>query len=205
MKKIDVFPLGMFQANCYLLWNDHHVLVVDPGSNGKKIQEYIDQNQGIVDGVFLTHGHFDHCAGVDAFVNKYHCPFYMNELDKKMLEDIDYNFSKDFQPVVIKSKPIFIKPGEQKIGCFQVTCFDAPGHSEGSTLLLWDNNLISGDVLFEGSIGRCDLPGGSNTKMKQSLSFVKTLNPDLIVYPGHGPSTTLQDELLYNPYLKYDF
>lgn len=205
MKRIDTFPLGPIQANCYLLWNDSHVLIVDPGSNGKRVQEMIDSENAIVDGVFLTHGHFDHMAGTDTFVKKYHCPLFMNELDSDMLTNPYLNYSADFQPVEIKTKPVFVKPGRQKLGSFEVECLDAPGHSEGSTLLVWENNMFSGDVLFKQGIGRCDLPSGSNTKMKQSLSFIKTMNPDLHVYPGHGPSTTLQQELLENPYLIYNW
>ena len=70
-------------------------------------------------------------------------------------------------------------------------------------MILWDDNLFSGDVLFQGSIGRTDLATSSNTKMMQSLRKIREMDPNLKVYPGHGPATTLKDELLYNPYLQF--
>ena len=172
MKKMDTFVLGMVQVNTYLLWEENHVLIVDPGSKSHKLQETIDSQNGVVDAIVLTHGHFDHIAGVDALVKKYHCPVYINELDMAMLQDPMLNFSYQ-APVVV-------------------------------TMLLWDDNLICGDVIFQGSIGRTDLPTGSNTKMMQTLRMIReTLPSKLKVYPGHGPDTTLDMEFRYNPYLQF--
>ena len=75
------------RVNTYLLWEENHVLIVDPGSKSHKLQETIDSQNGVVDAIVLTHGHFDHIAGVDALVKKYHCPVYINELDMAMLQD----------------------------------------------------------------------------------------------------------------------
>lgn len=201
MKKIEMITVGMYAANCYLLWNDQHVLIVDPGSKSPRIQEMIDMKQGIVDGIFLTHGHFDHIAGVDVLVKRYQCPVYINDLDKPLLRDPHLNFSKGIQDVIIKSEVITLTPGNHTIGQFDFTLIDAPGHSEGSCLMIWDEHMVCGDVLFAGSIGRTDLATGSNTKMFQTLQMIKGLNPDYIVYPGHGETTTLLRELQSNPYL----
>lgn len=203
MKRIDIFVLGMVQVNTYLLWEDDHVLIIDPGSKSPKLQEKIDSNNGIVDGIVLTHAHFDHIAGVDALIKKYHCPLYINDLDIPLLTDPELNFSFG-EPIIVKSKPEVLKPGMNTIGAFTLRAIDAPGHSEGCTMLQWDQNLFCGDVLFQGSIGRTDLATSSNTKMMQSLRMIKeTLSPDLIVYPGHGPKTTLEAEFKYNPYLQF--
>ena len=189
--------------NTYLLWNDNHVLIIDPGSKSPKMQETIDANNGIVDGIVLTHAHFDHIAGVDALVKKYQCPLYINDLDIPLLTDPHLNFSFG-EPIVVKTKPTVLKPGKNTIGAFELRAIDAPGHSEGCTMLQWDNNLFCGDVLFQGSIGRTDLATSSNTKMMQSLRMIKeTLSPELVVYPGHGPKTTLEMEFKYNPYLQF--
>lgn len=203
MKKIDRFVLGMVQVNTYLIWEDQHVLIVDPGSKSLKIQEVIDQQNGIVDGILLTHGHFDHIAGVDAFVKKYQSPVYINELDMPMLQDPKLN-SSFFQPIVVNAKAIGLKPGVIQIGAFTLKVIDAPGHSEGSTLFIWDDNLICGDVIFQGSIGRTDLITGSNTKMMQTLHYIRNhLSPNLKVYPGHGEITSLEQEFCYNPYFRF--
>lgn len=201
MKTYTTLTLGAYAANCYLLWNDRHVLIVDPGSKSPKIKEAIEAKDGIVDGIFLTHGHFDHIAGVDALVKQYACGVYINELDKAMLRDPNLNFSMPGHDVIIESEVISLQPGQQKIGAFEFTLIDAPGHSEGSCLMLWDHYMICGDVIFEGSVGRTDLPGGSNSKMFQSLHMIKTLNPEYEILPGHGSTTTLQRELQSNPYL----
>lgn len=203
MKKVETFVLGMVQVNTYLLWNDGHVLIIDPGSNSPKIRQAIEEEQGIVDGIVLTHGHFDHIAGVDVLVQTYHCPLYINDLDRPLLSDPSLNCSQGMgmQEVIVKTKAKSLHPGIQQIGSFTLTCIDAPGHSEGCSMIQWEDQLFAGDVLFAGSIGRCDLPGGSNTKMMQSLRLFHQMDANLKIYPGHGPATTLQQELLTNPYL----
>ncbi len=203
MYKVERFVLGDFAVNSYLLWEDNHVLIVDPGSHSKRMKASIQDQNGIVDGILLTHAHFDHIAGVDALVKEYSCHVYMNALDKPLLKNPYLNFSAGMKEVVVHSSVISLLPGEQKIGKFSFTFIDAPGHSEGSSMILWHDTLISGDVLFKGSIGRTDLVTSNNTQMKQTLKMIKTLDPDLHVYPGHGEQTTLQDEFLSNPYLNW--
>lgn len=202
MKEIQRYVLGMVQVNTYVLWNDNHVLIIDPGSKSNKLQSVLDEAGAIVDGIFLTHAHFDHIGGVDAFAKKYNAPLYMNELDAPLLSDPRLNLS-GYDPLVVLTKPNFLMPGKQKIGTFEVAIYDAPGHSEGCSMLEWENNLFSGDVLFQGSIGRTDFYTSSNTKMMQSLKRIKEMNPDLVVYPGHGEATTIKNELQWNPFLQY--
>lgn len=204
MKTVETFVLGVAQVNTYVLWQDQHALIIDPGSNSPRLQEAIDRKGGIVDGILLTHGHFDHMGGVDKLVNNYHCNLYMNDLDVPMLSDPRLNCSAlmDGNVLIVKAKPVILTPGKHTIGAFTITFIDAPGHSEGCSMIQWDQMLFSGDVLFAQSIGRCDLPGGSNSKMMNSLRQFQTMDPSLVVYPGHGPSTTLQQELLSNPYLQ---
>ncbi len=202
MTKIDSLVLGSFAANCYLLWKNQHVLIVDPGSKSPKVQKLIDAQRGFVDGIYLTHGHFDHIAGVDLLANYYNCSVYMNPLDIPLLANPYLNVSAGMEhEVIVKSEVIALQPGINQIGEFAFELIDAPGHSEGSSIMLWEGNMICGDVLFQGSIGRTDLFTGSNTKMIQTLEKIKQMEPNLKVYPGHGPTTTLQEELLHNPYL----
>ena len=202
MMKIDSLVLGSFAANCYLLWKNQHVLIVDPGSKSPKVQKLIYEQRGFVDGIYLTHGHFDHIAGVDSLANYYNCSVYMNPLDIPLLANPYLNVSAGMEhEVIVRSEIIALQPGINQIGEFAFELIDAPGHSEGSSIMLWEGNMICGDVLFQGSIGRTDLFTGSNTKMIQTLEKIKQLEPNLKVYPGHGPTTTLQEELLHNPYL----
>lgn len=203
MKKIDVFVLGMVQVNTYVLWNDNHVLIVDPGTANAQLMQKIEEAGAIVDGIVLTHGHFDHIGGVDKLVERYHCSLYINANDQAMLNDPVLNFSYG-EPVIVQTKPLVLLPGKQTIGAFDLFVIDAPGHSEGSSLIRWDDCLFCGDVVFQGSIGRTDLATGSNSKMMQSLKMMKeTLDGDLKLYPGHGPTTTWKQELLTNPFLQF--
>lgn len=202
MKKIETLMLSMYTANCYLLWQDEHVLIVDPGCANPRLYEYIEQQHGIVDGVYLTHGHYDHIGGCDDVVRHFHCPVYMYEVDMPMLQNPYLNVSAQGQEVVITAPVHALSAGKQNIGVFEVDILPAPGHTPGSCLLLWEQHIICGDVLFQGSIGRCDLPGGSQQDMMQSLQMIKTLDAHLDVYPGHGESTTLAEEFQTNPYLQ---
>ena len=202
MKKYETLVLGPIQANCYLLWEDQHVIIVDPGSKSPRVRERIEAGKGIVDAIVLTHGHIDHIQGADVWAKEYNCPIYISELDEPLLYDASLNCSAMFgEAFTLKSKVKNLMPGIQKIGAFRFRVYDAPGHSEGSVVLEWEPYLICGDVLFQMGIGRTDLPGGSHSKMMHTLQFIKTLSPDRIVLPGHGPTTTIQDELLHNPYL----
>lgn len=202
MTKIDSLTLGSYAANCYLLWKNSHVLVVDPGSKSPKIQKLIAMQGGLVDGIYLTHGHFDHIAGVDSLASYYSCSVYMNPLDIPLLSNPYLNASAGTgEEVIVKTGVIGLEPGINQIGEFAFELIDAPGHSEGSCLMIWEGNMICGDVLFQGSIGRTDLITGSNTKMAQTLKKIKQMDANLKIYPGHGSTTTLQQELLHNPFL----
>ncbi|MGL5541443.1 MAG: MBL fold metallo-hydrolase [Erysipelotrichaceae bacterium] len=202
MKNIYTLPVGIYQANCYLIQDQESVLVVDPGAKADRLIEKIRALGGAVSGIVLTHGHFDHIGAVDALVAQFNCPVYMHEADVELITDPDKNYSLKNRQVTLRSKVRTLQPGFHQIGPFGIEVIDVPGHSEGSILVQWNNHLFTGDMLFKDSVGRTDLYNSSNSKMKQSIQMVKTMDPNLLVYPGHGPSTTLADELQNNPFLQ---
>lgn len=199
-------PVGMNQANCYIVTDQQKALVIDPGDEASLLEALINALNVKVQGIVLTHAHFDHIGAVDALIEKFGTDVYVNKAEFDFLQNSRANGSSVFglPPVTLKAQPKELKEGEQKIGDFTIDAYYAPGHSAGSTILAIGDNLFTGDVLFQNSIGRTDLPSGDAQQMKDSLNFLKSLTKNYTVYPGHGPSTTLDYEKTHNPYLLYN-
>lgn len=202
--KVIQQPLGPVQANCYLVMENHHALIIDPADILPNFDEILNQNYCTLDAIVLTHAHFDHISGVDKIVNKFGCDVYLNPNEFDFLLDPDLNSSSAFYMDVTcnaNAKPLI--EGKNEIAGFEVEAIYCPGHSIGSTVLKIEDCLFTGDVLFQGSIGRMDLATGSVTSMKQSLKKLVQLDKDYKVYPGHGPTTSLSQEKKWNESLKY--
>ncbi|WP_302317554.1 MBL fold metallo-hydrolase [Holdemanella biformis] len=202
--KVIQQPLGPVQANCYLVMENHHALIIDPADILPNLDEILNQNDCTLDAIVLTHAHFDHISGVDKIVNKFGCDVYLNPNEFDFLLDPDLNSSSAFYMDVTcnaNAKPLI--EGKNEIAGFEVEAIYCSGHSIGSTVLKIEDCLFTGDVLFQGSIGRMDLATGSVTSMKQSLKKLAQFNKDYKVYPGHGPTTSLSQEKKWNESLKY--
>lgn len=202
--KVIQQPLGPVQANCYLVMENHHALIIDPADILPNLDEILNQNDCTLDAIVLTHAHFDHISGVDKIVNKFACDVYLNPNEFDFLLDPDLNSSSAFYMDVTcnaNAKPLI--EGKNEIAGFEVEAIYCPGHSIGSTVLKIEDCLFTGDVLFQGSIGRMDLATGSVSSMKQSLKKLVQFNKDYKVYPGHGPTTSLSQEKKWNESLKY--
>lgn len=168
--KVIQQPLGPVQANCYLVMENHHALIIDPADTLPNLDEILNQNDCTLDAIVLTHAHFDHISGVDKIVNKFGCDVYLNPNEFDFLLDPNLNSSSAFYMDVTcnaNAKPLI--EGKNEIAGFEVEAIYCPGHSIGSTVLKIEDCLFTGDVLFQGSIGRMDLATGSVTSMKQSL------------------------------------
>ena len=197
--KVETYVLGPLQTNTYLLQIDNDVLLVDPASKAEKLIEILGERNLI--GILLTHGHFDHIKAVDGLYDKYHCPVYIHKDDEAIARD--KSSGSLFGLVSYISCPsIHIQEGINKIGPFEFEVIYTPGHSEGSVIYVFDDCIFTGDTLFKGSIGRTDLKGGSFSTIKQSLQIFKSFDKNYIIYPGHDLSTTLYEELNFNPFLQ---
>lgn len=196
---LDILPIGLYQENIYVVHENKHVMIIDPGAHAKEIMKCIQKDEA-VDGIILTHGHEDHTGVADDLVDQYHCPLYMHPMDFCL---VDPNAGRDMlgytTPVYSKIEPL--QP-EMKIGVFKIKVYHTPGHTAGSCCIQYKNVLFAGDTLFAGSCGRTDLYSGNEYQMAQSLKFLKTLPQDLIVYPGHGPSTTIHQEVMTNMFMR---
>ena len=202
--RVLVQPLGPAQANCYIVADEGRALLIDPGDSFPPLKQILDRLHCKLEAVLLTHAHFDHIAGLDAIIKEFGVDVYMNPTEMDYLADEYKNGASSFgMSFASHAKPLPIKEGGNRIGGFDVRAWILPGHTEGSTVYEIGDCLFTGDVLFQGSIGRTDLPGGDDQAMLKSLRTLMKLPDRLTVYPGHGPSTTMGQEKRYNPYLSY--
>lgn len=191
-------PLG---ANCYTVYDTEskNCLIIDLGGDFSKILSQAERLGLTVKGVVLTHGHFDHVAGAVGCKAK-GIPVYVSQEDAKMLES-NTNMSEyaGYGKLVLTADKI-LKDGLNEIGGINFEVIKTPGHTEGSVCLLFGNLLFSGDTLFALSYGRCDLPSGNFTKLKDSIfNKLFTLDGEIEVLPGHEGKTTIKHERKYNP------
>lgn len=202
MKNITTIVVGSYQVNCYIIHENGHGIIIDPGTASSAIHHNIDELNLKIDAIYLTHGHFDHIGGVDEIAIRYNCPIYIHEKDLPLLTDPKLNVSYGNANIVVQSKVNTLHEGCHKIHDFEFQIINAPGHTEGSALFIWKDKIFCGDVIFKESIGRTDLPTGSSSKMEKTLQHIKQLNPQYLIFPGHGDMSTLEWEFQHNWYLK---
>ncbi|HHY73024.1 MAG TPA: MBL fold metallo-hydrolase [Bacillus bacterium] len=203
------FPLGPLQTNAYIIENEKkECIIIDPGSEGKRFVKNLEQKELMPLAVLLTHAHFDHIGAVDDLRAKWNCPVYIHKNEQDWLSNSSLNGSKRFglhEEIIVKEADELIEEeGELAIGSFRFAVFETPGHSPGSVsyYLKEQATVFSGDALFARSIGRTDLLGGSHKQLIQSIhDKLLVLPEETIVAPGHGPLTTIINEMNENPFL----
>jgi glyoxylase-like metal-dependent hydrolase (beta-lactamase superfamily II) len=208
--KIEIvsFADPYFDQNCMIVRrrDTHAALVLDPGLQVAAVSDHIEKHDIKVDFILLTHGHVDHVFGVPAIKEQTGARTYMHPLDREQLErnpKVVRQFGLD--PAVLGHPVIDEELEEGKAVGWQDLAFDVihtPGHTRGSVTFLLGQQLFGGDTLFRRSIGRSDLPGGDfETLMTSIQGKLYALPPETIVYPGHGPATTIGEEMRENPFV----
>jgi hydroxyacylglutathione hydrolase len=218
---IRSFPAGAFGTNCYAVATGagsvgrrQECVVVDPGMDAVEPLARMLAEDGLAPvAVVLTHGHLDHTFSVLPVCEGYDIPAYLHPADAGMLSDPERWHSPALAPLIGQVElpdPSEVRPLEDgatlSLAGVELTVRHAPGHTQGSVVFSLDLDdspgLLAGDVLFAGSIGRVDLPGGSWADMLTSLrDVVLPLDDDTVVLPGHGAATTIGRERATNPYL----
>jgi len=199
----DVFslPLGPLQANCFIVVGAESGLVVDPGDEARIVIEAFTEVGVTPAAVLLTHGHFDHFGGAAPIARQFSIPVLIGAQDAAAMDDGGLGAMGGFDVEPVKD-PILLD-GEQELDLpFAVTAIPTPGHSRGSYTFAMEGHLFSGDLLFYGSVGRTDLPGGDMDALLDSVAaLVRRFPADTTVHCGHGPDTSLGRELALNPFL----
>ena len=204
--RIAGFAAGPFQTNCYVVSNGDRAFVIDPGLGAHEAVSQLVQEQGLtVEAVVLTHGHIDHIRdaaafGLETFIHP--ADAFMLLRGEGVSEQARQLYDASAMPPIDNPTPLEDGQALQVAGV-ELRVVHAPGHSPGCVMLVADDVVFSGDVLFRGSIGRTDLPDSDPEQMRQSLRGpVWDLSDELQVLPGHGPATTVAQERATNPYLR---
>jgi glyoxylase-like metal-dependent hydrolase (beta-lactamase superfamily II) len=209
MVSVKVFCFNAFSENTFLIKSDSRCIIVDPGcyvqDEYDELKTYISGEKLIPQSIINTHCHIDHILGVDHLKEFYKIPFYISRKEQPVLQSATliapvYGFSRFREP----EPDGFIEESEMiTLGASRWKVLNVPGHSPGHIALYEENEklCLAGDVLFLRSIGRTDLPGGDYDTLINSIrDQLFVLPDDVVVFPGHGPETTIGDEKHYNPF-----
>ena len=204
---IECLTVGPFQASCYVAWGpEQHALVIDPGADAQAILACLNAHGLDVACYLLTHGHMDHIGALAEVSDKRPAPYALHALDLKWAFG-PLNQSPPYYSVPRRPAGTLrtLEDGQTWTDAGLIyTVIGTPGHSSGSVCFHFpaDRVLFSGDTLFQGTVGRTDLPGGDGRVLTQSLRKLAQLPPETRIVPGHGPETRLAEEFRINPFLK---
>jgi hydroxyacylglutathione hydrolase len=203
---VRMFTVGPVQENAYIVRADptsRRAVMVDPGEEATRLLEAATALEVQIEAILITHCHFDHIGAVAPVARATGAPVWCPELEKPLLSDIMTWTPPGFGPFESYEPEHILKGGERlELAGMEFEVLFTPGHSPGHLTYAMDGALLSGDVLFQGSVGRVDLPGGDWNVLERSLSeLMRRFPEETVVYPGHMGVTTLGRELATNPFL----
>lgn len=207
--RVESWVLGAFQENGYLVVDPATgaAALVDPGDEGERLVAAVQtavRTHGLrLEAVWLTHGHLDHVGALAEVKAAFDLPVYLHPLDRPVFDYAPraaamYGLPWSPQPAPDRA---FAEGQELALGNLRFAVMHAPGHAPGHVVIHGHGIAVGGDVLFQGSVGRVDLPMADPRAFSRTLDRVAALPPETVVYPGHGPTTTIARELASNPFL----
>lgn len=205
----EVLPVGKLGCNCSVIGDEigREAIVIDPGDDVSRIIDVLDRNQLTVKMIVITHAHIDHIGGAEKLRAHTGAPVYMHEADKMLSDRLDMQAA--WLGMETPKNPGIDQPAHEgdilRAGSVEAHVLHTPGHTQGSISLYLplESKLIAGDTLFQGSIGRTDLPGGDMAQIGRSIrGKLYTLPEETIVFPGHGGITTIGKEKKHNPFVR---
>ena len=195
---LKMMTVGPVETNCYLVGDERAGVcaLVDPGDSAQALLSMAEESGLRLEAIFLTHGHYDHRDAVADILEKHpDLPVYIHEKERLRPGLPErYFYGGPCQT--------YAEGDTVQVGSIPFRVLETPGHTAGSVTLVTEGLMLSGDTLFAGTCGRCDLPGGSVADMLASLGRLGALEGDCQVLPGHGPATTLAEERRRNPYVR---
>ena len=204
---IRMMVLGPVQTNCYFLINEDtkEVLIVDPADRAQKIIEWINSEGLKPTAILLTHGHLDHIMGVAGVKKEYNIPIYASKDEVEVLANPQINVSTMMGAYLsMKADKLFSDGDVLELAGMKLKVISTPGHTIGSVCFYMEEEkvLISGDTLFEASVGRSDFPTGSSRQLIESIKTrLFVLPDDTDFFPGHGGTTSIAYEKAHNPFI----
>ncbi len=204
---LEKLEVTSFLMNCYIIGCEktHDCAIVDPGGSFKYIDERIVALGLNPKMILLTHGHADHIGAAQELKDKYNIPVYVHQLDAELIKKPELNFSYEiFRKNISIDYDVLLSDGQIiELGELKINVIHTPGHTRGGVCFKIDDVILSGDTLFERSIGRTDFPGGSMEAIINSIvNKLFIYNDDVRVYPGHGSETSIGAEKKANPYVR---